>query len=308
MRASRTFQLQTVVLLYLTTFAAAWPIMHWPRWMPELDSLVVRQDSSSSAFQHNIAFDFTNSNTGAAKATATSAVASQTGSNTESSAPSETASNSGGGGTTYSITKTGSTTKATGSGTKATTSAAKTTSYDARLPAGGVSLMTPAIASGSQYYKIGDYITFAWNYTSLSATPTAVNVMATCKANAQLYTIASNLTISANNTQGVVWDTGAYQATAVQNPLLTQTYTLIIYDAGSSISAVAQAGYLAVYNSYSFGMYTPQAYTPLGEFSCATCSGALSESEKRVMGLVLGMGVLTVASFTWFVGGTGVIW
>jgi hypothetical protein len=168
-------------------------------------------------------------------------------------------------------------------------------------------MMTPAVASGEQYFKIGDYVTFGWNYTSLEATPTAVNVLATCTANTQLYTIAMNVTI-ANNTNAVTWDTGSYQATAVQEPLLTETYTLIIYDAASSISATAQAGYLAVYDSYTFGMYTPQPYTPLADFQCATCSGALSDMHRRAIGLVLGMSLLTVLSFTWFVGGTGVIW
>lgn len=168
-------------------------------------------------------------------------------------------------------------------------------------------MMTPAVASGEQYFKIGDYVTFGWNYTSLEATPTAVNVMATCTANKQLYTISTNLTL-ANNTNAVTWDTGSYQATAVQNPLLTETYTLIIYDAASSISATPQAGYLAVYDSYTFGMYSPQAYTPLGDYECVTCSGALSEMERRALGMVIGMSILTVLSFTWFVGGAGVIW
>ena len=59
--------------------------------------------------------------------------------------------------------------------------------------------MTPA-APSTAYFKIGDYVTFVWNFTSLEATPTAVNVMATCKANAQLYTIAVNQTVS-NSTQ-----------------------------------------------------------------------------------------------------------
>jgi hypothetical protein len=199
------------------------------------------------------------------------------------------------------------TAKVTGSTNTTKATATRHTSYDARLPAGGVSMMTPAIASGAQYFKIGDFVTFGWNYTSLEATPTAVNVMATCTANQQLYTISSNLTL-AGNTNAVIWDTGSYQATAVQNPLLTQTYTLIIYDAASSISATAQAGYLAVYNSYTFGLYTPQAYTPLGEFKCATCSGALGDAERRALGLMAGMGLLTLLSFTWFVGGTGVIW
>lgn len=168
--------------------------------------------------------------------------------------------------------------------------------------------MTPSVAAGNQYYKIGDYITFAWNYTSLSATPTAVNVMATCTANKVLYTIAMNQTVGANNTQAVTWDTSDYQATAVSEPLLTETYTLVIYDAASSISANAAAGYLAVFDTYTFGMYSPQAYTPLGEYKCATCSGALSDMERRALGLMIGMSILTVLSFSWFVGGTGVIW
>lgn len=164
---------------------------------------------------------------------------------------------------------------------------------------------TPSVYDGAQYYKIGDYVTFAWNYTSLLATPTAVNIMATCTVNQQLYTIAMNQTVSET---AVTWDTGSYQATAVQDPLLTETYTLIIYDAASSISATAQAGYLAVYDSYTFGMYTPQPYVPLSEFVCVTCSGALSDMERAALKMVVGMSILTFFSFTWFVTGTGVIW
>jgi len=167
-------------------------------------------------------------------------------------------------------------------------------------------MITPAVISGAQYFKIGDYVTFGWNYTSLLATPTAINVMATCTENDQLYTIAMNQTVQ--STGAVTWDTGAYQSTALSDPLLTETYTLIIYDAASSISATAEAGYLAVYDQYTFGMYMPQTYVPLNEFICATCSGALSDIERRALGFVLGMGVITVLSFTWFVGGLGVVW
>jgi hypothetical protein len=167
--------------------------------------------------------------------------------------------------------------------------------------------MTPAISSGAQYYKIGSNVTFGWNYTSLLGTPSAVNIMATCTANQQLYTIATNQTVG-NNTGVVTWDTGSYQATAVSDPLLTQTYTLIIYDAASSISATAQPGYLAAYNQYTFGMYVPQPYTDLAGWQCATCSGALGETERRALGLMVGMAVLTVLSFTWFVNGLGVVW
>lgn len=117
--------------------------------------------------------------------------------------------------------------------------------------------------SGSQYYKIGDPVTFVWNYTSLLATPTAVNILATCTENNVLYTIAANQTVG-NSTGAVTWDTGAYQQTNLAAPLLTDTYTLIIYDAAASISSVAQAGYLATYEQYAFGMYVTQPYTGLG--------------------------------------------
>lgn len=285
MRASRSFQLYSILLLYLSAYAAAWPI--WPRWLPELDSIIVRRQD--------------NNNTTSATATG-SGSATATGS----------ASKSGGGTTTFSMTGSGSASatgsgKSSSSGKASSTKKTSSTSYDARLPAGGVSMITPSVAAGEQYYKIGDYVTFAWNYTSLSATPTAINVLASCSANSQVYTITANQTV-ANSTGAVTWDTGNYQATAVQNPLLTETYTLVIYDAASGVSATAQAGYLAVYDSYTFGMYTPQPYTPLADFQCATCSGALSDMEKRALGMMFGIACLTVLSFTWFVSGTGIIW
>jgi len=286
MRTTRSLQLYSIILL-LSTFTAAWPV--WPRWLPELDSLVVRADSNNSTTIEASKATQTASPSNTADAT----TASETGKIT---------------GSTGTVKQTGSTTGTSGKTTGATTThKASSTAYDPRLPAGGISMIEPALISGAQYYKIGDFVTFAWNYTSLLATPTAINVMATCTVNQQLYTLAANQTIG-NATGAVTWDTGAYQSTALSDPLLTETYTLIIYDADSSISATAQAGYLAVYDQYTFGMYTPQAYTPLGEFQCATCSGALSDMERRALGMVLGMSLITVLSFTWFVGGLGVIW
>ncbi|TAQ86281.1 hypothetical protein B7494_g5402 [Chlorociboria aeruginascens] len=289
----RSFQLLSS-LLFFSTFTIAYP---WPKWLPELDALVLRQDTTSSS-----------STTTAQK---TSSAPINSGAFTSSSAPINS------GAITTSNTGTATSTSQTADSSSLTTidsitgssthKAASTTQFDARLPAGGVSLATPNIASGSQFYKIGDYVTFGWNYTSLLATPTAINVMATCTANQELYTLAVNQTFS-NATGAVTWDTGAYQATAVSNPLLTEVYTLIIYDAASSISATAQAGYLAVYDQYVFGMYVPQPRVDLNQWQCATCSGALSDIERRALGMVLGMSIITVMSFTWFVGGLRVIW
>jgi hypothetical protein len=184
----------------------------------------------------------------------------------------------------------------TGTGTGTAKSTGKSKTYDARLPAGGVSMITPNALS-TQYYKIEDYVTFVWNYTSLSATPTAIDVLATCKANNQMYTISTNMTVE--QTQSLIWDTGAFQSSATV-PLLTETYTLIIHDAAKDISAAPQAGYLGVVNSFTFGMYTPKPYTALNEFKCVTCNGADSLAERQTLLALVGMASLFAISFGWF--------
>jgi hypothetical protein len=130
-------------------------------------------------------------------------------------------------------------------------------------------MVTPAAIAGAQYYKIGEYVTLAWNYTSLSVTPSYIDVMASCSINSQMYTIAANQTV--DPTGAVTWDTGDYQATATV-PLLTETYTLVVMDAQQDISATPKAGYLGVSDQYTFGMYVPQPYTPLnGKTSSKFC-------------------------------------
>jgi hypothetical protein len=49
-----------------------------------------------------------------------------------------------------------------------------------------------------------------------------------------------------------------------------------------------------------------QPYTPLNEFKCATCNGALSAHEKQALGVILMTATITVMSFTWFANGFGV--
>lgn len=198
------------------------------------------------------------------------------------------------------------TAKTTGkvSGTK-TTGKPKATSFDPRLPAGGLSMITPGALAGAQYYKIGDWVTFAWNYTSLSVTPSAIDILATCTANQATYTLAVNQSVS--ETGMVLWDTGAYQETATV-PLLTETYTLIIYDAESSVSATAAAGYLAPYNQFTFGMYTPQPYVKWADFKCANCNpnGALSAFDSLTLRALLITSGTTVGSLLYFAYSFGV--
>lgn len=120
-------------------------------------------------------------------------------------------------------------------------------------------MITPAATDQSSFYKIGDWVSFAWNYTSLSVTPKAINVLASCSKNQETYTLATNMSVE--KTGMVYWDTGEYQKTATKS-LIMETYTLVIYDADSSVSATAAPGYLSVADTFYFGMYLPQPYTP----------------------------------------------
>ncbi|KAJ6262804.1 hypothetical protein Dda_1361 [Drechslerella dactyloides] len=140
------------------------------------------------------------------------------------------------------------------------TSSKKLSTVDARLPPGGVVIQTPITTSGSLYYKIGQTVTFGWNYTSLSISPSAVNVAAFCSDNSQTYTIAQNLSIAKPS---ILWDTGSYAPKNDQPPLAMGIYTLLIYDEASAVTAAPTAGRLAAFNGFKFGMYTPKPYTPL---------------------------------------------
>ncbi|KXT15112.1 hypothetical protein AC579_6455 [Pseudocercospora musae] len=198
--------------------------------------------------------------------------------------------------------KTTGTAKNTGTAKSSNKSGSQTTkTFDARLPAGGVSMITPN-AQSTSYYKIKDYITFAWNYTSLSVTPSRVDILASCSKNQETYTIALNQSVQ--ETQSVIWDTGAFQASATV-PLLTETYTLIIHDAAKDVSDTPQAGYLATYNQFTFGMYSPQPYTPMSEYVCATCNSAMSLAEKQTLIGLLSLAGITVLTFGWFTGVAG---
>lgn len=155
----------------------------------------------------------------------------------------------------------GETAAASASGTE-TGEAAQTTDVDPRLPPGGVNMVTPGPLS-TTYYKIGDTVTFAWNYTSLSVTPSKVDILVSCSANNAMYTISSNASFDKSAT--VLWDTEPDASGTA--PLLTETYTLIVHDAAKDISATPEAGHLGSYNQFYFGMYVPQLYTPRsGEF------------------------------------------
>lgn len=297
----RPTELLASILLF-SAVSSAWP-SGWEAFdalKEEIAPILKRQDQKTS---FDLSFSGTQGNTAT---TETSAKETSSGDNNDSTATSDS-----NGKTTGSADKTGSATgseKTTGtakqtgkgSGTKSGTQTTKT--FDPRLPAGGVSMITPNVMTSS-YVKINNFVTFAWNYTSLSVTPSAVDILASCSLNQETYTIATNQSIT-GPTQSVIWDTGAYQANATV-PLLTATYTLIIHDAAKDVSSTPMAGYLGTYDQFTFGMYTPLAYTPMAEWVCATCNSAFTAAERQTMFAIFAMAGITVLSFGWFTGVAG---
>jgi hypothetical protein len=188
-----------------------------------------------------------------------------------------------------------------------TTGKPKATNYGPDVPAGGIAMVTPAAISGPQYYKIGDWVTFAWNYTSLSETPAHVDVLATCTQNQQTYTIAVNQ--STEETGMVLWNTSDYEQAKDNRPaLLMASYTLLIYDSNSSPSATAKPGYLAPFSQFQFAMYQKQPYVAWDEFECANCvkNGALSATEALTLKVLVFTSATTIASLLYFAGSFGV--
>lgn len=184
---------------------------------------------------------------------------------------------------------------------KSSTTSKFSTSIDPRLPAGGVDLLTPE-ATTSTYIKLGEQATFVWNYTSLSVTPSAINIEAYCSQNRHYYTIAANQ--SATETS-VVWDTSQYSDNNTDDtPLINSNYQLYIYDAEEDMNAVASAGYLASFNRYQFGIYSPQPYVPMDQFQCNGCQGkaksAAPQTDMLVVKMLMAFCLVIVASFMHF--------
>ena len=102
------------------------------------------------------------------------------------------------------------------------------------------------------------------------------------------------------------WDTKKFKEDHPKDALLTENYKLLIHDSDGAFDDAAEAGYLAPFNSFQFGLYEPQEYLSFQDgWQCAVCSGAMSEVERRAVGGAVAMSVVTVLSFTWFVVGFG---
>lgn len=285
MRPTGTLLQLAVCLSSLSPLAAA-----WPDWLPHIDTLVVRQDSSNSK--------------SSASATGTADLSSETTANLNTANLNTAQADETGTATDAGTTETGT---ATGKKDKATTSKksskATHTTYGANDATGGVSLQAPQTTlQATPLYKIGDDITFGWNYTSLQGTPTAIDVLVSCSSASATWTLTQNMTFETK--VSYVWDTNSDGGVATQ-PLRVDLFTLIIKDSDASISDTADPGYLGTYSGLKFGLYTGQPYTPLSEWKCVGCNDGNSIFDKQALGLAMTMSIITFATFTWFVAGLG---
>ncbi|KAJ6447037.1 chitinase [Purpureocillium lavendulum] len=296
----------------ISSFASA---SSWPRWLPELDALVVRADASttpgptgaSNPISSNIRITRRSANLVPSATDQSSA--SPTGDASKTDGPS-----TGGDLNTAEPTQSGDTASETGTetgkktgkatGTK-TTKSSKHSTFPPDSPPGGVSMITPnPMLQATPLYKIGDDITWSWNYTSLLGTPTAIDVVASCSVASNTWVVASNM--SFETSVNFVWRTKK-DAESVENPLLTEWYTLRVQDSSLPSDAAPEPGYLGVWSSFKFGLYTPQPYQPYNEWKCpGKCSASSSIFASQSLGLALSMSALTFLSFTWFVGGLGI--
>ncbi|KAK2594236.1 hypothetical protein QQS21_008078 [Conoideocrella luteorostrata] len=270
--------------LCLSTFGPLASASGGPRWLPELDALIVQADSSdtASASMTSDTAVLPATKTGDLTATDSAKAGAKT---TDLNTAKATQSGNGG---------------KTGSGT----STATHTEFPVDSPPAGVSMQTPNTnLQPSGLYRMNDFITWSWNYTSLLGTPTAVDVIVSCSTASETWTLTANM--SFETSVNYVWDTKK-QANDAKAPLLNAMYVLIVKDSAAEITQRPEAGYLGAYTGYTFGMYTTQAYTAYPDWTCpGSCSAASSIFDHRAVGLAVMMSAVTVLSFTWFVSGLG---
>ncbi|KAK7747131.1 hypothetical protein SLS62_009186 [Diatrype stigma] len=267
----------------------------WSNWLPDLDALVVRQDDATTTAEP------------AATPTTNDATTTADDQKTTASPTTDDATTTAGDAKTTDNAKTtnlntGGQSK-TGSASGSATSSSGRKTFSAIDGAGGVAMISPPTTAGSQYYKIEapTPITWVWNYTSLQGTPTAIDVMVSCSTATASWTLTQNMTFE--ETASFTWDTRAYQTSHVDNKLVTAEYTLIIWDADTSYSDTAEAGYLAPFNTWRFGLYAAQPYHNLSDWECVTCSAANAGLDRSAFKFAASMSLITVLTFTWYVVG-----
>jgi hypothetical protein len=165
-------------------------------------------------------------------------------------------------------------------------------------------MLTPdTIAVPTTLYKIGDDVTLSWNYTGIQSEPTAIDVLLSCSAASETWTLTSNMTWESD--VAFLWDTND-QADDVENPLGTEMYTLIIKDVDAEVTEFPSAGKLGADASFKFGMYHKQPYVPWDEWECNGCDKrAAAPVMEQSLKLAVSMCTLTIVIMTYLTNGWG---
>jgi hypothetical protein len=141
-------------------------------------------------------------------------------------------------------------------------SANSTSSIPQSAAAGGLTITQPP-QTATSFFKIAQsqYITFAWNFTSLLSTPTHLTVSAAC-ANGNTYPVGPTNGIIPGTATSVVWDPYGYDQANPNTPLAQASYTLMIWD-DRGPNPPRAPGLLQPNSALTFALYTPQPYTPI---------------------------------------------
>ncbi|KAF8881225.1 hypothetical protein BD779DRAFT_1445688 [Infundibulicybe gibba] len=180
------------------------------------------------------------------------------------------------------------------------TRSSSTLSIPQSAPAGGITITQPP-QTATSFYKIApnQVITFAWNLTSVLATPTHLTVSAVCD-NGNTYPVGPTDGIIPGTATQVLWDVFAYQQANPNKPLAQASYTLHIWD-DRGPGAPRRPGFIEPNSALKFALYTPQSYTPLnGGWTCAACSGSLSAyvAHPAFVGIVATFIVMFLSGFS----------
>ncbi|PTB35383.1 uncharacterized protein TrAFT101_011259 [Trichoderma asperellum] len=270
--------------------SAAPLVSAWPGWLPDIDALVVRANADSKEGNTALPTGATGGGGEGANTAEPTQPPNSKQTQTSGSNDSKTGDNKG--------------SKTDSKNDHKTTSKKKGpthTTFDPESPPGNVVLQTPGVfAAGAPLYRIGDYVTWGWNYTNLLGTPTAIDVLIGCSAVSETWTLTSNMTFKTS--VAYTWNSSV-QATDVSQPLSNNMYTLIVKDSDSAVTQIPDPGYLGTFSSYTFGLYTSQPYVDYDKWTCDACNAALAKFDHHVLGFAITMGMVTVLSFTWFVSG-----
>ena len=194
-------------------------------------------------------------------------------------------------------------TSGSGSGTRP--SRPTRTRFNPNVGTGGVSMITPVTTiEPTPLYKISDYVTFSWNFTSVRGTPSGVDLLISCQAASKTWTLSSNMSYATDI--AYTWDTND-QANDPQDPLLQELYTLIIKDSEAEITDVPSAGYLGAYTGLTFGLYQGAQATSYRDWLAANpqFANAATKPGSHATTVALAVTMATMAGFTWFTVGLG---